>query len=389
MIELERDPFGQPVPGRTLAKLWAALGAVLTGQLTKYPPWVRRFEHDFAAHVWVAGYGLAFCNGTSSLEAALFALGVVPGDRVLVPALTFHAAITPVLNAGAEPVFVDVDAVTANLCLDDFKSKAPGAKAAVITHMWGNPTPMTELEPYCREHELALVEDCSLAVGAEWRERKVGSFGRIGFFSLQQEKAVSAGEGGICITDEKDLWRRMALFGHFNRAHKEADHPALEGWPVCGVGHKLRAHPLGIALAAVELTRLESDNSKRREVAEELAGWLSETGHRLLFVPTGWGGTRKLALLLKNPTAAQAAGRLRQAGLKAEACNYRRWHLNPYFRQPEFRREILGSNPANPESVEDNCPNMQGYLERLLLLDLDRRLLRRYRGPLLKVLAEC
>ena len=393
MTSVERDPYGRPAWARTLAKLWAAFRAISEGGLTKYPPWVRGFERDFAARM-DCRYGLTFCNGTSSLEAALFALKVRPGDRVLVPALTFHAAITPVLNAGAEAVFVDVNPETANVCLSDFERKARGVKAAVVTHMWGNPTPMRELEQICRRLDIALVEDCSLAVGARWEGRPLGSFGEIGFFSLQQEKAVSAGEGGICVTDRRELWERMAYFGHFNRIAKEPGEAQSGRWPVCGVGHKRRAHPLGIALAAVDLRNLDADNAQRRRAARELAGWLEKlAGLKLLFEhsPSVWGGSRNLALLLGvGSDAERKARRLRQVGLVAQSCNYQRWHLNNFFRQPDFRLQVLWETGALPQPgpLDDDCPAMEGFLERLLLLQIDRSLLRQHRSQLLEILAE-
>ncbi|MBE9111683.1 aminotransferase class I/II-fold pyridoxal phosphate-dependent enzyme, partial [Nodosilinea sp. LEGE 07298] len=169
--------------------------AIWRGDISRYPPFVAAFEQRYAR--WVGrSYGLSLCNGTSAIEAALFAAQVGPGDEVIVPSCTFHASIDPILNAGAVPVFADVEekswtlnpmAVQANI--------TPRTKAVIVVHLWGIPAAMGPLMAVLEGHNIALIEDVSHAHGARWGDRACGAFGRFGVFSLQGSKPVAAGEG--------------------------------------------------------------------------------------------------------------------------------------------------------------------------------------------------
>jgi dTDP-4-amino-4,6-dideoxygalactose transaminase len=166
------------------------------------------FEQEFATY-HDAKYGIAVTNGTAALEVALAALGVGPGDEVLVPDFTFVATASAVLFAGALPVPVDVTLDT--YCIDpDLVERAitERTKAMIVVHLGGHPADMDRLPEIAQRHGLDLVEDCAHAHGSEWRERKVGSFGGFGTFSFQQSKLMTAGEGGIVITSDAELERK-------------------------------------------------------------------------------------------------------------------------------------------------------------------------------------
>ncbi|MEM7391473.1 MAG: aminotransferase class I/II-fold pyridoxal phosphate-dependent enzyme [Verrucomicrobiota bacterium] len=361
--------------GRSWEKLFAVARMVLRNDLEKYPPAVLRFERDFAAYAGCQ-HGLSFCNGTSCLEAALFALDIQPGDRVLVPAFTFHATITPILNAGAEPVFIDVDPGTSNVDLADFERKARGARAAVITHLWGNPVNMDELERITAGLNLPLIEDCSHAHGAAWKGRRVGGFGQVGFFSLQAGKAVSAGEGGIAVTNDRSLFERMSLFGHYDR------HGSDPAWGRSGLGYKRRAHPLGLALAHVDLKHLERDNERRRALLRDFARKLPSRGFRLVFKegdarPGGFMG--KAPLVVEEGAAEPWVQGLRKQGVPASRCPYDCWHLDPVMTNLDYRRGLsrVGETGPSPAVPEDPCPSVRPFAERLFFVPLERRALGR------------
>jgi dTDP-4-amino-4,6-dideoxygalactose transaminase len=166
---------------------------------------VRELEQKFAAYHGVE-HGIALANGTVSLEIALSAAGIKPGDEVIVPPITFVASATAVLRIGAVPVFVDIDPQTINLNPNEVaKHIGDRTRALVVVHFAGHPVDLDQLTELCEQHGLIMIEDCAHAHGAEWHERRVGSFGSFGSFSFQGSKNMTAGEGGMLITNDSSL----------------------------------------------------------------------------------------------------------------------------------------------------------------------------------------
>ncbi len=166
------------------------------------------FERKFAAY-HKARHGIAVTNGTAALEVTLAALDIDPGDEVIVPDFTFIATASAVLAAGALPVLADVTSDT--YCLDPnlVEEKITDRTRAIITvHMGGHPADLDSLTEIARRHGIRLVEDSAHAHGTEWKGRKIGAIGDIGTFSFQASKLMTAGEGGIIITNDDELERR-------------------------------------------------------------------------------------------------------------------------------------------------------------------------------------
>lgn len=167
-----------------------------------------QFEREFATY-HQAKYGIAVTNGTAALEVTMAALGIGPGDEVIVPDFTFVATASAVLFSGAMPLMVDVTPDT--YCIDpDLVETAINerTKAIIAVHMGGHPADLDRLLEIARKHGLFLVEDCAHAHGSEWKGHKVGAIGDIGTFSFQQSKLMTAGEGGIIVTNDDELERR-------------------------------------------------------------------------------------------------------------------------------------------------------------------------------------
>ena len=167
------------------------------------------FEEKFAAY-HQANYGLACTNGTAALEIVVAALGIGLGDEVIVPDFTFIASAGAVLSVGAMPVLVDVDPGT--YCIDPEKVEAaitPRTKAIIAVHIAGHPSDMDRLKEIARIHNLFLIEDSAHAHGSEWKGHKVGAIGTVGTFSFQASKLMTAGEGGMVITNNEDLAVRL------------------------------------------------------------------------------------------------------------------------------------------------------------------------------------
>jgi perosamine synthetase len=236
---------------------------------------IAEFEQQFA-QLTGSQYTLAMNSGTAALHSAYFALGVKPGTEVIVPGYTFFATAAPILQCGGRPVFCDVDPETLVADPDDVERRiTPRTRAICVVHLWGNPAPMDRFVEIARRHNLGLIEDCSHAHGALYQGRPLGAWGDIGCFSLQGPKAVSAGEGGIAVTDNPLLFDRMLALGHYGRL-KAGQAKNTFDTDYLTLGVKYRPHLYGIMLAAGSLSRLAELNRRRQRnydiLSAELAG---------------------------------------------------------------------------------------------------------------------
>jgi perosamine synthetase len=236
---------------------------------------IAEFEQQFA-QLTGSQYTLAMNSGTAALHSAYFALGVKPGTEVIVPGYTFFATAAPILQCGGRPVFCDIDPETLVADPDDVERRiTPRTRAICVVHLWGNPAPMDRFVEIARRHNLGLIEDCSHAHGALYQGRPLGAWGDIGCFSLQGPKAVSAGEGGIAVTDNPLLFDRMLALGHYGRL-KAGQAKNTFDTDYLTLGVKYRPHLYGIMLAAGSLSRLAELNRRRQRnydiLSAELAG---------------------------------------------------------------------------------------------------------------------
>lgn len=240
-------------------------------------------------------------SGTSALHAAYVAADVGPGDEVIVPAYTFFATASPLLQTGASPVLVDCDS-RGNL---DPKRAAEAiteaTKAIVVTHMWGLPADIESLRALANEHNLLLIEDTSHAFGATVAGRPVGSFGNIAAQSLQGQKPLTGGEGGVLLTDSDDLYYRAIAIAHYNVRCKQEiprEHP-LATYAVTGLGLKWRIHPLAAAMVEQQLSIYPNIATGRETTAARMAQRLGAlTGVEVLQPRPGETGSW-YALILK------------------------------------------------------------------------------------------
>ncbi len=218
-------------------------------------------------------YALVTCNGTAALHSAFYAIDLHPGDEVICTDYTFFATAMPLFQLGVLPVLADCDQ-QGGLHPDEIdRLVTKKTKAVVLTHMWGNPSQMDQIVKKSRHHRLKLIEDCSHAHGATYKDQYVGTFGDIGIWSLQSKKMITAGEGGILLTNNKTYYDKAQLLGHFNkRALQEIDPSSpLYPYAITGTGLKYRPGALGLCIANVQLRSLsqwieaKNRNAKRME----------------------------------------------------------------------------------------------------------------------------
>lgn len=249
------------------------------------------FEKEFAAYQG-AQYALAHCNGSAAIHAAYFAVGVQPGDEVITSAYTWHLQVDQILALHALPVFCDIDPRTACIDPEDIRRKITRrTKAIMVVHPFGYIAPMDEIVAIAREHGIPVIEDCSHAHGATYKGRKVGTLGDIGCFSFQASKLMNAIEGGILITNNELYYERAVVLGHYDRiptlkndAYRRFVDPSQDMSPAC-LGFKYRMHPLGAAIARVQLAQLDTWNATRRANHHYLTRRLNEVGKGILEPP--------------------------------------------------------------------------------------------------------
>ncbi len=207
-------PSDQEASGRTLGddEIQLVSEAIRSGTLTSTKGrFVKTFERRFAEQLGVK-HAYACASGTAAVHLALAALDPEPGDEVITSPITDMGALAPILYQGAIPVFADVDPATCNLAARSVAERiSPRTRAIIVTHLFGNPADMTAILEVARSHGVPVIEDCAQAFGARYSGRPVGTLGTIGTFSLQQGKHITTGEGGLVVTDDDTLGRRMYL----------------------------------------------------------------------------------------------------------------------------------------------------------------------------------
>ncbi|HEX8282413.1 MAG TPA: DegT/DnrJ/EryC1/StrS family aminotransferase [Pyrinomonadaceae bacterium] len=232
-----------------------------SGWVSSGGKYVEMFEAAFAEFCGVR-HAIACCNGTAALHVTLAALGVGPGDEVIVPTLTFVATANAVTYCGARPVFVDSEPATWNLDPSLVEEKVtPRTKGIVAVHLYGHPAEMGELRAVARRRGLFLLEDAAEAHGALYKGRPAGSLGDAAAFSFYGNKIIATGEGGMVTTDDDALAGRVRLL------RGQGVDPERRYWfPVVGYNYRMMNLPAAIGLAQLE--RADWHTRRRREVAE-------------------------------------------------------------------------------------------------------------------------
>jgi dTDP-4-amino-4,6-dideoxygalactose transaminase len=241
-----------------------------SGEWGGFNPLVREFEAAWAKR-HQAKHCITAVNGTLTLEAALRVMEVGPGDEVIVPPYTFIATANAVRLVGATPVFVDIEADTYNLDMDRVEEAiGPKTKAIIPVHFAGLAVDMDRLLPLAKAHELAVIEDTAHAHGSSWRGTPLGSLGHIGSFSLQQSKNLTAGEGGILITNDDRL--ALKLWSYANQGRDP------EGrWYEHGLlGSNLRMTGWQAAILLAQMERFDAQLAQRQRNARYLTSILEE-----------------------------------------------------------------------------------------------------------------
>ena len=234
-------------------------------------PRTRRFEEMFREYKG-AKYVAALNSCTASLHLAMEAIGIKPGDEVIVPAMTFAATANAVIHAGGTPVFADVEKETMNIEVSSLSEKITDKTKAVIpVHFAGRPCKMDEIMEVTTKNGLKVVEDCAHALEAEYKGVKTGTIGEIGCFSFYATKNVVTGEGGMAISDNEEYARKikiMSLHGMSLDAWERAGDTRHRHYEVVYPGYKYNMTDLQASLGLHQLPRIEEYHKRREEIWE-------------------------------------------------------------------------------------------------------------------------
>ena len=317
-----------------MSQKWSFYGAIelaFSANFAKY--------HD-------ARFGTFMVNGTTTLETALKALGVGPGDEVIVPAWTWLATGMAPLYVGATPVFVDGEKDT--FCMDPAAFEAaitPRTKAVIPVHLFGSVADLDRICAIARKHGIKVVEDCAHAHGAKWNGKGVGSFGDVGSFSFQQSKIMTAGEGGLCTTNDEALFDLIGRYSHIGYALGNKQGKPSAPPPVDLDSRNYRCTEFQALILQDQLDHLEEDSRRRQANADYLHAELGKIPGLSTQAPGRcatmqsyyvYGITVDPAMLKPGKTrddviaavAAEGAPGI-FAGWGAIACRQRLWNVSP------------------------------------------------------------
>lgn len=317
-----------------------------------YSELVTELEQLFAG-LHDARYGVAVANGTLALELTLLAAGIGPGDEVLVPAHSFIATATAVSRVGAVPVFVDIDKRSFNM--DPERAEAETTKrtrAMIVVHFAGQIADMDRLEDLAKSRSLIVISDAAHAHGAEWRGLRAGGYGLASTFSFQNSKAMSAGEGGLVISNDEEFTARARSLANGGRRPDGGWFEHFE------LGSNFRMTGFQAAVLLAQLERLGEQVRLRRDNAEELRKALDGTpgiylqqqpeaasAHTLYLLP-GWVDEDEFGADRDDFVAA----------LEAEGVPVRAFYPHPLYKNPMYEKlpHRVGECPVAEEASEDS-----------------------------------
>ncbi|MGO9566175.1 MAG: DegT/DnrJ/EryC1/StrS family aminotransferase [Desulfomonilaceae bacterium] len=270
LSDISFGPEEKEAVQRVLQSGWVSMG-----------PETELFEAEFAAYIG-AKHAVAVSSCTAALHLSLLALGIGPGDEVIVPSLTFVATANAVLYVGATPVFADITSVDDwNISPHEIEERiTPRTKAVAVLHYAGFPCQMGRIRAIAERHGLRVVEDAAHAHGSTFKSKKLGAWGDTGCFSFFANKNMTCGEGGMVVTDSDEAAKRLKILRSHGMTTLTWDRHRGHSfsYDVIETGYNYRMDEIRAALARVQLSKLDANNQKRREITRGMRNDLQELG---------------------------------------------------------------------------------------------------------------
>jgi 8-amino-3,8-dideoxy-alpha-D-manno-octulosonate transaminase len=343
---------------------------------------VRTFEEEFRAYVG-AGYALGVTSGSAALKVCLSAMGVGPGDEVLVPAFTFLATYEAVLEVGAIPVMTDIDD-SLNLDPDDIEKKlTPCTKAVVPVHMCGAPARIDRIVEIARKHKLFVLEDNAQSAGGSLNGKKLGTFGDMGIFSFDYYKTITTGEGGMLVTDSKELYLRADEYHDHGHDHNPKVSRAMEGRHILGFNYRMNEFQGAMGLAQLrKLDYIIAEQRRNKEIIKKVLSGIQ--GLRFRNIPDPDGDTATF-LAFNLPSAEMTRAfqtALAAAGVESIYFYENKWHYVPNWehflaRSTANTKKYPFTDPSHKGPigyVRENIPRAEDLLSRTLIMPIQVRM---------------
>ena len=304
-------------------------------------PKIAEFEQAVASYTG-AKYAVAISNGTSALHAACFAAGIGQGDEVITTPLTFAASANCVLYCGGTPVFADVDPYTYNIDPKDIRKKITDkTKAIIAVHLAGQPCDMDEIHSIAQEHNLIVIEDGAHALGSVYKGKKVGCLSDMTTFSFHPVKPITTGEGGMIMTDNGELYKRLVLFRSHGITRDDSMMARNEGpwfYQQLDLGYNYRITDIQCALGCSQMKKLDIFLKRRRELAERYNNAFIEcdnivTPYQLPDTQSGW---HLYIVQVKKHDRKQVFETLRDKGIGVNV-HYIPVYMHPYYQEHGYK----------------------------------------------------
>lgn len=280
MMNMSRIHYTKPSIGALEAKY--AADAVATGWGERCYEYIHKFESAFKGHLG-SDFAIATSSCTGAMHMGLAALGIGPGDEIIIADINWIASAAPITYLGAKPVFVDV--LPDTWCIDPEKAEraiGPRTKAIVAVHVYGNMCDLDQLQDICNRHGIALIEDAAEAIGSEWHGRKAGSIGVFGTFSFHGTKTITTGEGGMFVTSDPALFEKVLTLSNHGRRRTQTK----QFWPDV-VGYKYKLSNVQAAIGLAQMERIEELIAAKRRIFQRYAESLQGLPVRMNPEPEG------------------------------------------------------------------------------------------------------
>ncbi len=358
MEELFMIPYGRQTIDED--DINAVVDVLKSDYLTTGPK-IAEFEQAVASYTG-AKYAVAISNGTSALHAACFAAGIGRGDEVITTPLTFAASANCVLYCGGTPVFADVDPYTYNIDPEDIRKKITDkTKAIIAVHLAGQPCDMDEIHSIAQEHNLIVIEDGAHALGSVYKGKKVGCLSDMTTFSFHPVKPITTGEGGMIMTDNGELYKRLVLFRSHGITRDESMMTRNEGpwfYQQLDLGYNYRITDIQCALGCSQMRKLDKFLKRRRELAERYNNAFIEcdnivTPYQLPDTQSGW---HLYIVQVKNHDRKQVFETLRDKGIGVNV-HYIPVYMHPYYQEHGYK----DVHCANAEEIYSHIISLPLY----------------------------
>ena len=358
MEELFMIPYGRQTIDED--DINAVVDVLKSDYLTTGPK-IAEFEQAVASYTG-AKYAVAISNGTSALHAGCFAAGIGQGDEVITTPLTFSSSANCVLYCGGTPVFADVDPYTYNIDPKDIRKKITDkTKAIIAVHLAGQPCDMDEIHSIAQEHNLIVIEDGAHALGSVYKGKKVGCLSDMTTFSFHPVKPITTGEGGMIMTDNEELYKRLVLFRSHGITRDNSMMTRNEGpwfYQQLDLGYNYRITDIQCALGCSQMRKLDKFLKRRRELVERYNNAFIEcdnivTPYQLPDTQSGW---HLYIVQVKNHDRKQVFETLRDKGIGVNV-HYIPVYMHPYYREHGYK----DVHCANAEEIYSHIISLPLY----------------------------